>query len=473
MTGYMGSVSTGGNADTNTVTLHNLTPGAYDLYLYAAGRNDGQTRVNVFTANGQTAVCGPNSGNYIFIAGTNYVHLTPTVTTNGLLNISFYGTADAGQALLNGFQLNGPVTATSLFLSSDTSSDSPTTNYAGRTVTFSAAFGGNPAPALQWKVDKGSGFVNVSASATNSSLTLTNVQTTASGNYSLFANNVVGTSNSTPLSLAILAAPTGNFGVNLDVQFIGTSRGTGFGATQVGPAVIGNGGDYWNPVSNPNPVLPSTAPIAGSGQILADATGIGTTLTLDYTGSADLNSGTGNPFAGSGSPAEYLMQAALTAENNSTATVTLHGILPGTYDLYLYSSADNNGQSNVSQFTANGITATAGPNSANNVLTAGVNYVHLTPVVTGSGLLNISLVGSGTAQAQLNGFQLSGPGATNLFVTVGIQQNGSQLTLTWPNGTLLETTNLLGPWTTNGAASPYMFTPSPATPQKFYRVQVQ
>jgi hypothetical protein len=473
MTGYMGSVSTGGNADTNTITLHNLTPGSYDLYLYAAGRNDGQTRVNVFTANGQTAVCGPNAGNFTFIAGTNYVHLTPTVTTNGLLKISFYGTADAGQALLNGFQLNGPVTLPTLFLSSDTTSDSPATNYAGRTVTLAAAFGGYPAPDLQWKVDHGSGFVNVSASATNSSLTLANAQTGASGVYALFATNVVGLSNSTPVTLTVLTAPTNNFGVNLGVQFIGTSRGTGFGATQVGPAIIGNAGDFWNPVSNPNPVLPSTAPIFGNGQILNDAASIGTTLTLDYTGSADLNTGFGNPFTGSGSPAENLMKAALTAEGNSTATVTLHGILPGTYDLYLYSSAGNGGQANVSQFTANGVSAIAGPNGGVNVLTEFTNYVHLTPVVTGNGLLNISLTGSGTAQAQLNGFQLSGPGATNLIVNLGIVQNGSQITLTWPNGTLLETTNLFGPWITNGAASPFVFTPSPTEPQKFYKVLVQ
>ena len=473
MTGYMGSVTTGGNADTNTVMLHNLLPGSYDLYLYAAGRNDGQTRVNVFTANGQTAVCGPNAGNSTFIAGTNYVHLTPTVTTNGLLNISFYGTADAGQALMNGFQLNGPVTLPTLFLSSDTTSDSPATNYAGRTITLAAAFGGYPTPSLQWKVNHGSGFVNVSASATNSSLTLASAQTSASGIYALFASNVVGTSNSTPVTLTVLAAPTNNFGVNLGVQFIGTSRGTGFGATQVGPGVIGNAGDFWNPVSNPNPVLPSTAPIFGNGQILADAASIGTTLTLDYTGSADLNSGTGNPFFGSGSPVENLMQAALTAEGNSTATVTVHGIVPGTYDLYLYSSAGNGGQANVSQFAANGASAIAGPNNALNLLTENTNYVHLTPVVTGNGLLNISLTGSGTAQAQLNGFQLSGPGATNLVVNVGIQQSGSQLTLTWPSGVLLEATNILGPWITNGAASPYTFTPSQAEPQKFYKVQVQ
>jgi len=172
MAGYMGSVSQGSSADTNTVTLHHLAPGSYDMYVYASGRSDGQTRINVFTANGSTAVCGPNSGNSTLTAGANYVHLTPTVASDGLLHISYYGTTDAGQALMNGFQLNGPVTLPTLFLSSDTTSDSPTTNYAGRTVTLTAGFGGYPTPALQWKINTGSGFVNVSSSATNSSLVL-------------------------------------------------------------------------------------------------------------------------------------------------------------------------------------------------------------------------------------------------------------------------------------------------------------
>ncbi|MBW8863602.1 MAG: immunoglobulin domain-containing protein, partial [Verrucomicrobia bacterium] len=208
MTGYMGSVSQGSSPDTNTVTFHHLIPGSYDLYLFANGRSDGQTRIDVFTANGQTAVCGPNSGNSTLIAGTNYVHLTPTITSNGVLNISMYGTTDNGQGLWNGFQLYGPVTTPTLFLSSDTTSDSPSTNYAGRNITLTAGFGGFPTPTLQWKVNKGSGFVNVSASATNASLTLANAQTSDTGSYALFASNVVGISNSTPMALVVLPAPT-------------------------------------------------------------------------------------------------------------------------------------------------------------------------------------------------------------------------------------------------------------------------
>ena len=207
MSGYMGSV-TRATADTNTITLRHLVPGIYDLYLYVCGRSDGQARVDVFSANDQTGVvCGPNNGNYSLTSGVNYVHLTPTVTTNGVLNISFYGTTDAGQGLLNGFQLNGPDTNISLTLSLDTSCDSPLNDYVGRTVTFSAAFAGSPAPSLQWEVDNGSGYVLIPG-ATNSTLTLPNLQTTNSGNYALFATNTAGALNSTPLTLNVQTLPS-------------------------------------------------------------------------------------------------------------------------------------------------------------------------------------------------------------------------------------------------------------------------
>ena len=45
------------------------------------------------------------------------------------------------------------------------------------------------------------------------------------------------------------------------------------------------------------------------------------------------------------------------------------------------------------------------------------------------------------------------------------------LQLTWPTGTLLETSNLAGPWVTNTNTPPYTFRPT--GPQKFYRVKVQ
>ena len=80
--------------------------------------------------------------------------------------------------------------------------------------------------------------------------------------------------------------------------------------------------------------------------------------------------------------------------------------------MYLYSSAGSTLQTPVTRFTANDSFDTAGPNNANNVLTPEQNYVHVTPMVGGSGTLNISLTGVGEPDSSLNGIQLSGPGAT-------------------------------------------------------------
>jgi hypothetical protein len=52
-----------------------------------------------------------------------------------------------------------------------------------------------------------------------------------------------------------------------------------------------------------------------------------------------------------------------------------------------------------------------------------------------------------------------------------VQNGGATLTLTWSPGTLLEATNVDGPWVTNNAPSPYVVTPTEA--RKFFRLQLQ
>ena len=54
--------------------------------------------------------------------------------------------------------------------------------------------------------------------------------------------------------------------------------------------------------------------------------------------------------------------------------------------------------------------------------------------------------------------------------TLGVTRSGSNLVLTWQAGsTLLQATNLLGPWITNLSTSPYMVIPT--GPQMFFRAQ--
>jgi hypothetical protein len=56
-------------------------------------------------------------------------------------------------------------------------------------------------------------------------------------------------------------------------------------------------------------------------------------------------------------------------------------------------------------------------------------------------------------------------------VSLTIERNATNLILRWPEGTLLETTNLTGGWVTNYAASPY--TNPMSGNSKFYRVRVR
>lgn len=60
---------------------------------------------------------------------------------------------------------------------------------------------------------------------------------------------------------------------------------------------------------------------------------------------------------------------------------------------------------------------------------------------------------------------------TGVPVYLKARYSSGNVILSWPLGTLLETSTLAGPWTTNNAASHY--TNSPAARSRFYRVLVQ
>jgi hypothetical protein len=103
---------------------------------------------------------------------------------------------------------NQPVTkspsiaAVSPFIVQDTDTDSPGTNMVTRIVTFTAAVGGTPAPALQWKVDRGNGF-EIIPGATHAKFRIGVAQTSDSGLYSLFATNIAGSVSTTPVPISI------------------------------------------------------------------------------------------------------------------------------------------------------------------------------------------------------------------------------------------------------------------------------
>ena len=90
------------------------------------------------------------------------------------------------------------------FIMTDTVTDSPGTNLVTRVVTLTAEIGGTPPIFLQWKVDKGGGFVAVSVSSTNAVFTISNAQVADTGLYALCATNRVGGIKTTPVPLVVI-----------------------------------------------------------------------------------------------------------------------------------------------------------------------------------------------------------------------------------------------------------------------------
>jgi len=78
--------------------------------------------------------------------------------------------------------------------------------YVGDSTTLNAAFGGTQPITNLWQFDNGGGFANLTG-RTNTTLVLTNLQTTQSGNYQLVASNAFGSANTTPTALTVLADP--------------------------------------------------------------------------------------------------------------------------------------------------------------------------------------------------------------------------------------------------------------------------
>jgi GDSL-like Lipase/Acylhydrolase family len=118
--------------------------------------------------------------------------------------------------------------------------------------------------------------------------------------------------------------------------------------------------------------------------------------------------------------------------------------------------------------------------SATNTLNGGNNSILLTVTNTSgpiaSGVTAVQFAFStppgpqgGAGGTLIRELQVFGTPIVNLAVQA---LDADNLRLTWPQGILLEATNLSGPWTTNAlATSP--FTNTPDAPQKYYRVRVQ
>ncbi len=128
--------------------------------------------------------------------------------TNALLSLSNVQPIDAGIYSVSASNAEGTINSSNALLTVIalppfiTTQPANQTNKVGGSATFMVAAGGTQPLSYQWSYD----LFNI-AGATNSTLTLTNVQLAQAGSYAVQVSNAYGTNNSLPAILSVLPPP--------------------------------------------------------------------------------------------------------------------------------------------------------------------------------------------------------------------------------------------------------------------------
>ena len=217
----------------------------------------------------------------------------------------------------------------------------------------------------------------------------------------------------------------------------------------------------------------------GSIQIAAQLSGNGSMEYHAYNGSVfqptwacDLNiSGSGNTFSGTWNVViGTLLGSAPSSLGTNTITVASGGALQTAYDVYNPSGAlVLNGRMNLTQNDVFGAVTINGTG-----LMPGIySFTQLSARYPGNFPVSW-LAQPGSSTTNISGSLTVLSASLALPPKLTIVQAGGNLTLLWPGtGSLLQATNLSGPWLTNTTtAAPFSITPF-SSPSMFYRVKYQ
>jgi hypothetical protein len=380
------------------------------------------------------------------------------------------------------------------------------TLYSGRTATFNVSAIGT-SPHYQWRkngvavADGG----NLSG-ATTGTLTITNVAAGNAAAYDLVITNQVGSITSSVVTLAVISPVPGSY----EAAVIAANPLAYYRLSETSDPSTGTvaAHDYWgghdgvygsgaqagfNGILGPLPPVftfetnnPAVATAANtvSAHVTAPFGSLSTntvtmTMWIQPTGAFDVfagllanrGSGVQGGFGYTGGQLGY------TWNNNSANTYNFRsGLIPPLNEWSFVALVVEPTQATVYMMNPNGI------QSATNVLAHssdvfGNNWRIGTDDLNNNndgsraftGLIDeVAVFTYALTPAQIQSLYTAGGPAP---VTLTIQTSGAKAILTWPQGTLLEATDIAGPWVTNNATSPYTNTPAGA--KKFYRVQVK
>ncbi len=219
----------------------------------------------------------------------------------------------------------------------------------------------------------------------------------------------------------ILLIPIGLQAQLISVNFTQNSSagqgGPSPGPTMSGAAVLGSAGDKWNGING------ST----GTGIPLVYSDGSSSPVTMTFTSGGGFNvydySGS-TPFTGT--PYNALMETYL-YNNGVQQTITLSNLPANSiYNLVVYDAANSTAGGRTTYFTVNGNTLNSTWNGSSNKLIAGVDFQQFPAAMSdSSGKLVISYTGNGSAEGDVNGFQIqpaplvinAGSSGTNITIS--------------------------------------------------------
>jgi hypothetical protein len=456
--GITQSSQVGSNLPMNTNDVYNITVVAtYDF----------NTNLDVTVTASDISQGLTNSKSESILASTAATYFESTATFPG--NGNYFGYCDRQDASGTGHPGETNIVTQNnfnLYLTNNPSglgdpvpisiSPSPTNAFVNNAEAITATFSGATPMYFEWQYGGTNlSFTNtITGFSTNqtvlaNTLSFTNIQLTNAGYYRCIGSNSLSIGNTAWTYVNVVPDPAQTM---IDVQVIDAFAG---GYLYQGPGVLGTPADEWNRVD-----VSATA-VTNANIPLASSTGAPTSAELSYTpGIATfINSSLVNPLLD-----QFL-------QSTTNTIVTLTGLSPNSpYNLVVY-SIGGNFQGGIVTGAVNG-TSAGGPALVSNTggFTNGINYVqNLDAVSDGSGTLTFSVAPlMGSTYSAWNGLQIV-PVAIST-PTVSIQAvSGGQLQVTWSGGQdiLLQSTNLSGPWTTNSATSPYVFTP--AEPVEFFR----
>jgi len=292
--------NTGGSATTSAATLTVQT---------APSVTTNPTNQTVATG-GTTTFTAAASGNptptvqWEVSTGSGFTELTDTGVYSGSGSDTL--TITAATQTMNGYQYEavftnaaGKATTTAATLTVQSSSaltvtTNPTsqTILAGATATFTAAASGTPTATVQWQVETGSGYTNVtdggvySGSATDT-LTITAATATMNGyQYEAVFTNTTGNTTSTAATLTVQAPPTvttspanQTVSVGDTVNFLAAASGN---PTPTVQWEVSAGGAAFTPISGATSVtysLTASSAVSGNQYEAVFTNGIGTPAT--------------------------------------------------------------------------------------------------------------------------------------------------------------------------------------------------